>query len=154
MACAAACLLLLAGCSQDTYSAAQMNDTSSWTCVQGSTGMQLKNSDDRLEQSVETFLMPYEAVVTEKDVSEQEAREQACRLMSEMFQDVEGVTIACQQQEDGILCVLNVDYSKADVARLKEAGLDKMIGLAEGYVSASKTLNTLKEQGFACQAAD
>lgn len=116
--------------------------------------MQLKNHDDTLEQSIQTFLMPWSAVVTDDQADSQAAREEAYTLMSQMFADVEGVTMVCQKQDDGILCIVNIDYGKADIASLKEAGLDSMTGLAEGYVSASRTLNLLEEQGYACEAGD
>lgn len=144
-------LLFLGGCKGDTYTADTMKDASQWTCTQGSTIMQLKNSGDMLEQSIETFTLPYDAIVADEETDNEQAKDEALNMVNSMFANLDGVEMAAEKKEDGILCVLYVDYSKADVTKLKDAGLDEMIGLADGYVSASKTLNKLEEQKFACQ---
>lgn len=69
-----------------------------------------------------------------------------------MFKDIDGVTFESEAAETGIQCTLTIDYGQADLSQLKEAGLTDELGLKEGYISLSDTIDKLESDGFACQA--
>lgn len=142
--------VLLSGC--HSKSKVDPATSSNWQCTQSTTVLQLENNQDTLQKTRQVFILPYDAIVQDENTDTQEAREKALELCSQMFKDIDGVTFESEAVETGIQCTLTIDYGQAGLSQLKEAGLTDELGLKEGYISLSDTIDKLESDGFACQA--
>lgn len=139
---------LAAGCQQK--SPVDPSSHSAWECTQDTTTIRLENKDDTLNTSEQIFIIPYSAIETEEGTDVEAARKEALEVCSRMFSGIDGVTFICKALDTGIQADLKIDYSKASIDQLKKASLTDQLGLEEGYVSLSKTIGKMEEQGFAC----
>ncbi|MBF0579941.1 DUF1307 domain-containing protein [Erysipelotrichaceae bacterium RD49] len=144
--------LLLTGCQSKTKVDPTLSNA--WTCTQSTTVIRIENNNDTLQKTQQVFILPYDAIQTDSSSSPDQAKQEALALCEQMFQDLNGVTFQGEAQETGIQCTLTIDYAKADLSQLKDASLTEQLGLKEGYISLSDTIDKLESDGFACQAVN
>lgn len=155
-------LVGLCGCSRVNETSSSMNgsgqpaveeeDTNQHTldCTNDSDSMSLQSQGDHVEYQTQTFYMTFEELGIGEGMSSEDMMNAINSSLARSYDALQGVDAVGSLEDNKVKVTVTIDYKKADIQALINAGLLHEGEVDTKYVSLGKTQSQLEQEGYSC----